>query len=251
MQINEYVKARNAYSYPHVGLVGRSKLNNFSEWSSAYAEIEFENTLRLDDHHKQCLTSDIEDEVILGIFSVMYWGYKTSGAKSKIRCDWLANGNSKNFKLSLSEIGKYQSVSIIQQALESLSKSDYSTALRIIRKLPHVGVSFGTKYLAFLDPENVGVLDDKITKHLSAGTFTNLLGSDFVKKIIKSNNESNKKAEIRFSAFCEALNLIKAELNLCHLSWRDVSGAEMNRFRAVDVERALFSIAKSKSEISV
>lgn len=247
MYFDEFVKARNAYSYPPVGLVHLHKSGNFPDWRAAYYEQRFVDTLRLDEHHFNLLSSSVEDEVILGLFSVMFWGYKTSGAVSVARCNWLAFGKSSNPKNSLNALGKSLAVRIVRQALEGLRKSDYSGALREIRKLPHVGVSFGTKYLAFLDPENVGVLDDKITKHLSAGTFTSLLGETVVKQLVKPTRESTIDAENRFSAFCLALNKIKDDLNSRSLAWSDASGAEMARFRAVDVERALFAIAKAKA----
>jgi hypothetical protein len=122
-----------------------------------------------------------------------------------------------------------------------------ATALREIRKLPYVGLSFGTKILAFIDPENVGVLDDKITTHLAAGTFGRILDHEVVSRLIKARHESAGRAEQRFVAFCQAINKIKSDLNEKGLGWTDQTGASMRRFRAVDVERSLFAIAVGES----
>jgi len=112
--------------------------------------------------------------------------------------------------------------------------------------LPHVGVAFGTKYLAFIDPENVGVLDDKITRHLQQGSYQNLIDEDVLSGLIKRPYETEQQEADRFHAFCVAINHIKGYLNHGNAAWRDSSGASLNRFRAIDVERALFSLAKSK-----
>lgn len=48
-------------------------------------------------------------------------------------------------------------------------------------------------------------------------------------------------------AFRSALNEIKHGMNIRGLGWRDQSGATLLRFRAVDVERALFALAVNSS----
>lgn len=48
MQEDEYVKARNTYDYPHVGLVNEYNLVWFSNWNTAYKENQFGNTLELE-----------------------------------------------------------------------------------------------------------------------------------------------------------------------------------------------------------
>lgn len=242
----EYVKGRNAYSYPPVGLCALKTLKNPSDWEQAYQKHEFRTTLELDLHHYSHLHSNDDQEVLLGIYSVMYWGYITSGAKSKTRCDWLSKGNAKNPEASINHIGIDTAVQIIRNSISLLDNGSYGCALTEIRKLPHVGVSFGTKYLAFLDLENVGVLDDKITRHLSAGSYEHVLNHDTLQKLVKPKNESPSSAAKRFEAFCKVLSSIKSNVNANKKGWKDASGAEMCRFRTVDIERALFAIAKAK-----
>jgi hypothetical protein len=239
-----YINGRNSYKYPPIGLCASQALDDVANWKAVYKHHQFQTTLELDIHHNSHLTSDNDDEVLLGIYSVMYWGYITSGAKSVIRCDWLSVGNTKNKELSLTHLGKSRGVKIIRKSHEHLKYSRYSDALLEIRNLPHVGVSFGTKFLAFIDPENVGVLDDKITRHLASNSFDKILDKETLKNLIKAPHESAKAASLRFQAFCEALNLIKKELNDKKCKWKDGSNTEMCRFRAIDVERALFAIAK-------
>lgn len=180
---------------------------------------------------------------------MMYWGYITSGKKSIIRCNWLSIGNAKNPKASLTHIGIEVAVKIIRDCIRLLQRSKYAEALTEIRKLPHVGVSFGTKYLAFLDPENVGVLDDKITRHLASGSYEHVLDNKTIQLLVKPCRETEEAASRRFQLFCESLQYIKEKVNIEKKKWKDVSGSEMCRFRSIDVERALFSIAKAKDNV--
>lgn len=245
----EYVKGRNAYNYPSIGLCACETLKCPDGWGKSFKKHEFKTTLDLDIHHYTHLHSEDDQEVILGIYSVMYWGYITSGAKSITRCNWISVGNANNAEASLTYLGLDFAVGIIRSCINLLQHSKYGDALTEIRNLPHVGVSFGTKYLAFLDPENVGVLDDKITRHLSAGSYEHLLGKETIKLLEKPKNETLSEAADRFEAFCKALNVIKKEINETKKQWKDISGSEMCRFRSVDVERALFSIAQEADNI--
>ncbi len=241
----EYVKGRCAYHYPATGLVAGTILDNLSAWSTIYKPKNFDTTLKLDQYHNEKLLSETDDDVLLGVFSVMYWGYLTSGNKSIIRCDWLAKGNAKNPKHCLMHLGRDHAIKAIRDSAEFLSRKKYADALTCIRRLPHVGVSFGTKYLAFIDPENVGILDDKIARHISSGSFSHVLDSTTIDALTKPKHETPKAAARRFEKYCISLNEIKVLLNDQCLMWEDQSGATLERFRAVDVERALFSIAKN------
>jgi len=240
----EYINGRNAYEYPAIGLSATEILNNVENWADVYKQQDFNTSLDLDNHHNSLLLSKNDNDILLGIYSVMYWGYITSGAKSRIRCNWLSVGNATNNQLSLKHMGKTAAIDIIRNSESYLKNSKYSDALMEIRKLPHVGVSFGTKFLAFIDPENVGILDDKITRHLASDSFSNILDKETIQNLKKPKNESVNNASIRYQAFCEALNQIKNRLNENSCKWNDLSGAKMNRFRAIDVERAFFAIAK-------
>jgi hypothetical protein len=242
---NRYVAARNAYAYPPVGLVAIVDPIDVRNWRASFSEHRFVTTLQLDQHHADCLLSESSERVVAGVYSVMYWGYITSGAKSVTRCTWISVGNKKNPNKSISYIGKDALVDTVRRASGLLNKGSYGDALLVIQQLPHIGISFGTKLLAFMYPECVGILDDKITKHLSDGSFAAVMDALTLRKLTKSRNETGKQAAARFQAFCEALNTIKTALNQCGAGWRDISGATMNRFRALDVERALFAIAKN------
>jgi hypothetical protein len=239
------VNARNAYAYPSIGLCASKNLDDVALWQESFEAKTFKSTLYLDVHHTSHLLSKDDDDVLLGIYSVIYWGYITSGGRSKIRCNWLSVGNAKNNQLSLDYISKAVGVKIVRTAAEHIQRGEYAQALLEIRKLPHVGMSFGTKFLAFLDPENVGILDEKITRHLALGSFTEVLGKNTVQQLIKPNNESAIAASQRFQIYCDVLNKIKQAVNKQKLYWQDASGAEMCRFRAIDLERALYAIASN------
>jgi hypothetical protein len=66
MEPAEYLKRRNAYSYPAVGLDG--SLTN-------YVERKFESYRALEGHHLRVLRSADDGMVVLGYLSVIYWGH--------------------------------------------------------------------------------------------------------------------------------------------------------------------------------
>lgn len=245
---DELVDARNSYSYPPIGLRALKILDDPSEWEQSYQKHQFRTTLELDIHHHDHLASKNDQEILLGVYSVMYWGYITSGSKSVTRCNWLSNGNAKNPEKSISHIGVESVVQTVKNCRELLGKGKYGYALSEIRNLPHVGVSFGSKFLSFLDLENIGVLDDKITRHIVTGSYEHVLSPEILRALAKPKNESDTAAANRFQTFCEMLGSIKAKMNSKKSGWKDVSGAEMCRFRSVDIERALFAIAKYKDK---
>lgn len=245
--LEKYASGRNAYNYPPIGLVLRQPLGAVADWESAYEVHRFPSTLEIDNHHYQCLSSADDEAVILGLFSVVYWGYITSGSLSRARCNWLAVGKRQSPQNSLAHLGKAFAVDCVRRASRYLDAGDVALALREICKLPYVGLSFGTKILAFMDPETLGVLDDKITENMAVGTFGQVLEVEVIEKLKKPKYESPRRAEQRYVTFCQVLNGIKNDLNCEGMGWADASGASMTRFRAVDVERSLFAIASSRA----
>lgn len=229
--------ARNAYDYPSVGLALRDA--SASDWRGRYEPHTFRNSLHLDHHHTRSLNSQNDDDVLNGIFSVMYWGNITAGKKCETRCDWLERGNKRFPNLSLRALGPLTAIAAVRKSVALLKGGHYEEALDEIRlRLPFVGPSFGSKYLAFLDPERIGVLDLKILKHLHQGTFDELLGGHAI--VLKKARSPAK----RFARFCLVLNELRDLMKNKALRWKDKSGASAE-FRAIDVERALFALAKS------
>jgi len=223
---DKYIAARNAYNCPPIGLLATVDQIDIHNWKTSFSKHQFDSTLRLDQYHEDCLLSESKEQVLSGIYSVMYWGYVTSGAKSMTRCTWISVGNIRNPANSISSIGQDNAVDIVRKSFQCLSEGNFGDALLVIRQLPHVGISFGTKYLAFMSPEYVGVLDEKITNHMSAGSFSKILNSKVLQKLIKSKYENPKQAAERFQVYCETLNAIKDQLNQDGAIWHDAGKQE-------------------------
>ena len=96
---------------------------------------------------------------------------------------------------------------------------------------------FISKILMFLDPVNYPVLDTKIAKaYAKERSFSPLENLIFTKSSIPIDNEKNKDAYNHWACWCREIARVvnKSPESPC------------NRFRAVDVERALFTLISSK-----
>jgi hypothetical protein len=210
------------------------------------AEHDFQSSDALDQHHHRLLMSDSDDDVVAAIFSVMYWGHYSAGVTRYTRCDWLERGNARNAAQSLPGLSLPCVLAIIRCAARQVKEGDLAAALKSVMYLPHVGESFASKYLAFIDPENVGVFDRHIHHALEEGTYTPMLGADCVAGILAQPRSNGR----RFQAFCNMLNAVKDCLNRqgC-AAWHNATGGALGRFRAIDVERALFQIARNRPAV--
>lgn len=241
--LEQLVSARASYAYPPVGLVTVERLHAPSTWEADLIERRFEHTLALDDHHRDLLHSADDADIVTGVFSVVYWGNITGGGLARARTRWVATGKAGRADESVADLGMTASADIVREARQHLARGDVEAALVAVTRLPYVRLSFGSKLLAFLDPERVGVLDEKITRHLQAGTFARVLGPREAVGLVGGKVESARRAAARYARFCAALADIRDAINAEGRGWQDASGASMPRFRAVDVERALFAMA--------
>src|SRR5262249_49064725 len=75
MTAGEFLKRREAYSYPAVGLDG-----TLDDW----ALVSFPSPWQVDRHHQELLTSGENARAVMGYLSTVFWGH-FSGQDGRIR----------------------------------------------------------------------------------------------------------------------------------------------------------------------
>ena len=226
---------RNAYSYPTLTIKGSP---NYWE------QIEFNNTQNLDNYLNKMLNSNQDEEVVLGYLGVLFWGHASSSdgrnlsrrALGKVKLaynGYIRRRNQIDEKiLGIVNIGIGDVAKIIRKAADFIQMDAYSLALKNLCDLPQLQVAFSSKLCAFISPEKCGVIDSQIANNFPEMEFR--LQNGYV-----ANNRDNIN---RFSNYCIWLQEKSKQLNSDQSNslWTDRDGTQC-RWRALDVERALFS----------
>lgn len=225
MTAEEFVKKREAYSYPAVGLDG-----TIDDW----APVRFPSTWQMDRHHEELLISDQNARAVLGYLSTVFWGY-FSGQDGRVR---EARAKSR-VKLALDRIrdggGEFGSAATkIRTASELIASDRCGDALEVLCELPQLGPAFASKVCAFLAPTRCGVIDSNIAgNHVQFGFSVDDKGN--VKRTSGNVN--------RYHSYCSLLRETAEKLNGRghEFRWRDRDNG-LHGWRAVDVERAIFQV---------
>jgi len=235
MTPTDYLLKRNTYSYPAVGLTGTFL---------SYRPVRFSSTQQLDQHQKQLLTHESNDNVVLGYLSTIYWGHYSG--KDRIERPERAIG-----KVSLAKDGKDRErkgkrehisgvrdigldtvAQTLRQASAQLAVDRYAEALELLCSLPQLQVAFASKVCAFLAPKKCGVIDSVIAKKVLRFGFS--VDKSGIVKNIKSNRDC-------YRSYCVFLQDQAEQLNVLGDShyWTDRDGLRYS-WRALDVERAMY-----------
>lgn len=174
------------------------------------------------------LRSDDPARVRDGLSNVLFWGYARQGRRDfKVR----------TFRSRMESDDGRQALAGFLEFVRSRPESRAAKRLLALRKLklPEFGqVSFATKILMFLDPENCPVLDLKIGRTGKRCEFPPLRGLRIATSI--PITRANATCYEQWACWCRD---IAATVN-------KASGTRRQDLRAVDVERALFALADSK-----
>jgi len=223
MSAKEFVRRRNAYSYPAVGL----KVNTEScSW------IEFDSTSKMDMYHALLLVSEEELKAVWGYLSTVFWGH-FSGQDGRIRAARAcAKVRMAVGSLHSLGVGNDEAAALIRMATKFVQADRYSRASQVLSELPQLGTAFASKVCAFLAPSRCGVVDRNIaSKYPEFGFGVDEKG--FVKRTA---------ANFRlYDSYCAELQETAAALNSRgpDFRWSDRDGT-LRTWRAVDVERAIF-----------
>ncbi|MFJ4131316.1 hypothetical protein [Pseudomonas cyclaminis] len=231
-----FKQKRDAYAYPMVGLCGTLALHR---------EVAFNTSSKLEAHHAGLMCSAVDDEVLLGYLSTLYWGHyagaagRTTANRALSRVQLALVGSSfvRYEKVcqrpGINHFGRGKAVALIRDAKRLLDDHQYGEAVKLLCALPQLGFAFASKVAAFLAPDTCGVIDSVIAeKHPNFGF---KLRGGYVSDV--------KENVARYQAYCQALCIEAEKQNQLGESayWKERNG-ELRAWRAVDIERALYSL---------
>ena len=152
------ISSRNKYNTSPVGLIPDP--TDTSGITETCQEFTFGTSLELDLHHHHLLHSDDDQEVLLGIYSTIYWSQNAA-----LSAEERAGKNDdflQRLPPAISSINSAAAVTAVKNTITELNHKHHALALIEINKLLHSNLSTASTILAFLDPENIGVFDDRL-----------------------------------------------------------------------------------------
>ncbi len=214
----QFEKARKSYGYSLVGL-------------SRAGHVPFKTCREMETFHRDHLTSKYQADVVQGYLSTLYWGHY-SGTDGVLRAG-RALAKAEAARRSIEERTSIEiAAAIVRTSGLLINDGKIGQAALLLTHLPGVGFSFSSKICTFLDPETCGIADSII-----AGKYSQF---NFVTNVQGYLNISLENAS-RYEAYCEHLCLQAHTLNRSGSTWNDLDD-ERRDWRAVDIERAYFSI---------
>lgn len=250
------VEARNAYAYAPFCL--RRRANSEGCVDAVLWEIPivisgpqaddapgFANlsSVALDRYHGQLLHSDSDDDVLLGVASVTFWGFaqgrggRFTTARALSRAKHIA-GQGKRSADDGAAI-----VEAIRNIIVDLDEGRRADAIARTMRLKHHGLAFGSKLLAFIAPATECVYDEVISLRLEASA-DERLSALHVATVGQHRLAEKARA---YAGWAELCTSTAQRLDAAGLPWKDWNG-EPQAWRAVDVERAFFGLGRPTSK---
>ena len=239
------LQARNAYDYPGVKMVlappgtpadimvgGRGAIFIPAHRGSR-------TDLALDTYHHSLLTSGSPADRLLGLASVVYWGFITHNpGYARNRVTWLFNGRGGRAGANFGNTGP-----AIHHSIAQLAAPNFGAALASLNGISQLSrTPFGSKVIAFLSPDSTGVYDNRIKNGLNNVTWS-ITQNPGVELRNGVGNSNEPRVQRRYNNWCRFLQRVATDLN--HLGngyrWRCTEQTPQ-AWRAVDVERALFQL---------
>lgn len=204
--------------------------------------------LLLDDHQSALLAAVASHSAqnLVGCGSAIYWGFRTFGPSDKY-----AQRRAKRFFAHTTNTAPTVAAAM-RQARRHCSVRKWEDALSSVGKLKELGqLPFASKVVAFLDLENAGVYDNRINRFLLRSCLDRpMIGCPAIPVNSKGNMNyarvSALGSRIVYQRWCERLQELRDLLNNIGPGgrWKCTESASQ-RWRAVDVERAIFQLANS------
>jgi len=248
-EFESWVRSRNLYSYIPAKLTKSENSSESFVWGTLRVSPQgpkskdrstWGSSLQLDSYHQQLLLANSDEDLLLGFSSVVFWGYasgtdgivRPARAMGKVRVfrDGRAGqaANSMDFILTR-----------LKYARDFAKDSKFCEALLELMEIKHIGMSFASKLIMFMNPNSAAVYDSVIAERLSK---TDKLDAMYISTSGSSAKHKIKQSDI-YGRWCEFCTTSASKLNESGLQWTDWN-ADLNRFRAVDVERAFFSLGR-------
>ena len=189
-------------------------------------------------HHQHLLRSDDDEEVLLGICSVIYWGqYKPTKIGEKRNSATTFSAETLTPKIANTK--PESAAKIVRKGITELDHKNYAQALIGVYDLLHCRLSLVSAMLAFIDPENVGIFDNRLTNLLLAMERNSVLEEIINPDLARPEIETLTEAAGRFAKYCIVLQQLKYLVNDNRTGWKDATNCQMSRFRSIDIQRAL------------
>ncbi|MFM0091780.1 hypothetical protein PQR46_33325 [Paraburkholderia sediminicola] len=233
---------REAYDYPRAYMKKSRTPTPYQLtpglWAEAVLPQNGEVTdLVLDRYHTMLLNSADPVNNLLGTLSVIFWGFTTMRGRAP-------DGANKHLTGYKSKPGVTRHAAA--QAMAAVrAEENPGAALRHIAPLAVLGqMPFGSKVIAHSRPKVAGIMDNQLARGLALDAWAQ--DTPFLRCIGAVDEPRYQK---RYAAWCQFLCLLADQLNVgldkgASWGWREKGRAR--RWRAIDVERALFQYYRWK-----
>ncbi len=197
-------------------------------------EICHGNMCAVEQDIQDLLCSGDTQKVNDGLSKVLYWGWAQKPGRGKSWGEEFRKAELENKLKGFVQL--VQKLEKRPKSCEALSGSELLWDIHKLR-LPKFtyGISFMSKILMFIDPERYPVLDKGIAEAYANSFFCFSPLQDLTFNTnIRVDNKKNRKAYENWACWCRKIAKVvnKSPESPC------------NHFRAVDVERALFTLAR-------
>lgn len=236
--------ARNAYNYPYIkmrltGAVGDIELTH-GVWATFDSGNRHTPTeLSLDSYHTNLLHSGDPIDQLLGIASIIYWGFFTFNDNfARVRVERFLRGHG-----AIVGTTPAMAATVVQAALSEYRESgNFGNVLAVCHGVSQLGrTPFASKFVAFLLPEYAGVYDNRLNNALRTRVWSR--AADFIGAI---GSVKAARIQTRYHDWTDQLRHIAQSINAgidlgfaWHWTSRELG---QQRWRALDVERALFHL---------
>ena len=236
--IDQWENARARFLYPPVCLIECERTDTravvaVEEYDLYLAEHRLESAAALDAWHHDRIHAPDPRTRLATLLSIFYWGYYASPRDPNRRNGYvlartkvLVQGRARRARPVIS-----QSLAALDEALRyaRCGSAGVEDAIRAVVRIPYAGVSFGSKVLAFAAPETAVVYDEVVRRILEGWARVD----STVAPMVVAKNASMERRFAAYTRWCSWCVAKAAELNAAPSAQR--------RWRAVDVERAVFS----------
>lgn len=240
-EVRDLLDARSSYDYPKARILpATDREHDIRLGPDLYGKFSLPRTdevtdTALDAYHYRLLRSGQQEDRLLGLASVVYWGYYSFGhAYAENRVKWLVNG----YRTQLATTPR-MAYACTTAAQNHLHRKDLGKALASLRNLSQLNQTpFASKVIAFMAPSIAGVYDNRISRGLAQEPWAGGMNANV-------GRVDSSKVSASYQSWCIYLSQIASQLNLgisLGKEWAWSCGNEEGqRWRAIDVERALFA----------
>jgi hypothetical protein len=189
----------------------------------------------LDAYQHMLLWHESEHNNLAGLASVVYWGFAT---RNEAFAQWSVNRLMQGYRVqpAVAVTPAVAAAHCLRAARNAVAQGQYGEALGHMGSLYQLGrTPFASKVIAFIDPDNAGVYDNKINNGLVSHPIlaNHIVPGGLFERCTDGIGAVNQlDIQRRYHAWCKALCRIAAHIN---------GRLQVLPLRALDIERAIFA----------